>query len=541
VSGATPVRVATAIRSTRASGAPPARAVPRWARLGLIGAIGSFLAVSVWWLIADSSVLDWDSGRHVHYTWAMRTAIGEGDLLAPITLDNLNHYPPLMYLVGGIGMTIGGWQSIDSAMLATTFVFVPLLALGCWGTARLAYGELAGVLAAVFALGTPMVVSMFHTYMLDAPQAAMVAVTVWLVLASRRFERIGISALAGVAGSAAMLLKPTSVIFLGGLFVMVLGRGGWRNPRGLGAFLAVGVVLAGPWFVNHLSQVRGLTGGAVGASTGSGGGYVTFITPARWSEENFGWYAWNLLNLQLLLPLAIAFAAGTVYAIARFVRDRDPADVTPELVFGGLVSYVGMTWITLKDPRYTLPVLVYVAVLGVAWAASTARPRVRLGAAAAVVVVAAVNLIGISVGIGSSVTVEGPSASSSMLGERTVRIYRPEGFLRSAPRDDSDALRVLRDLRAEGIETIEIDPGGDTTFNPSGLGVLMSIAGLGRPERYDPENLPPDVPFVVRHQIVPGGPRPCGRLSGGAGLYVVRQQNVVVPFENYEIECPRPR
>jgi 4-amino-4-deoxy-L-arabinose transferase-like glycosyltransferase len=486
-------------------------------------------------------VLDWDSGRHVHYTWAMRTAIGEGDLLAPITLDNLNHYPPLMYLVGGIGMTIGGWQSIDSAMLATTFVFVPLLALGCWGTARLAYGELAGVLAAVFALGTPMVISMFHTYMLDAPQAAMVAVCVWLVLASRRFERVGLSALAGVAGSGAMLLKPTSAVFLVGLVATVLVRGGWRNPRGLGAFLAVGLILAGPWFVNHLSGVRGLTGGAVGASTGSGGGHVTFITPARWSEENFGWYAWNLLNLQLLAPLAIVFVAGTVYAIARFLRDRDPADLTPELAIGGLVSYLGMTWITLKDPRYTLPALVYVAVLGVAWAASGARPRLRLAAAGAVAVVAAVNLIGISTQTGSPITVEGPSASNSMLGERTVRVYRPEGFIRSAPRDDSDALRVMRDLRAEGIRTIEIDPGGDTTYNPTGVGVLMSIAGLERPATYDPENLPPDVPFVTRHPIVPGGPRPCGRLSGGAGLYVVRQPNVVVPFENYRIRCPRPR
>src|SRR6202008_563 len=183
--------------------------LPRWALLGLLGAIGAFLAVSLWWLVADASVLDWDSSRHVRNTWDMRTAISDGDLLAPITQDNINNYPPLLYLVGGIGMTIGGWQSLDSAMLALNLVFAPLLALGCWGAARQSYGELAGVLAAVFALGTPFVASMFHVYMLDVPQAAMVATTVWLLFASRRFERVGLSALAGVAGAGAMLLKPT--------------------------------------------------------------------------------------------------------------------------------------------------------------------------------------------------------------------------------------------------------------------------------------------------------------------------------------------
>lgn len=540
--------MATATRSTRPPAVDPSPSgVPRWALYSLLATIGAFLAVSVWWIVADSSILDWDSGRHVRFTWDMRTAIGDGDLLAPITQDNLNHYPPLLYLVGSLGMVIGGWQSIDSAMLAMNFVFVPLLALGCWGVARLAYGELAGVLAAVFALGTPIVVSAFHLYMLDVPQAAMVATTIWLVLLSRRFERVGISALAGAAGAGALLLKPTSVIFLTGAVAVVLLRGGWKRPAGLAAFFGVGAILCGPWYLDHWDQVRGLTSGAVAASTGppgggaggGGGPATTYITPARISDENATWYAWNLLNVQLLAPLFLAFVAGTVVAVVRFWRTRDPHDYTPELVIGGLFAYLGMTYLTLKDARYTLPALVFVAALGVAWVPAL-KPHLRKFAAGGFAAVAAVNLIGISLGIGGLVAIKGPDSPDSLLGERSVRFYSAAGYLQSAPRDDADALRVMKDLREEGIEVVELDPGGDPTFSLTGLQALVSIAGLRQPPRYDPADLAPDTPFLTRHPFGDAGPRPCGVLDDGQGFFVVRQQNVVVPFEDYEIDCPRP-
>jgi 4-amino-4-deoxy-L-arabinose transferase-like glycosyltransferase len=510
------------------------------ARLGLLGAIGAFLAVSAWWLAADSSVLDWDSGRHVFYTWAMRDAIWSGDVLAPITQtpNPTNPYPPLLYLVGTAGMAIGGRESIDAAMVAMNVVFVPLLALGCWGAARLAYGELAGALAAVFAVGTPFVASAFHLYVLDAPQAAMVAVTVWLLLASRRFERAGTSALAGASGAGAMLVKPTSAIFFAGLLAVVLVRGGWRRPRGLGAFLVVGAVLAAPWYLAHLDELSTLTGGAAGGAVSGATAAGGYVTPPRLSVKNFAWYGWNLLNVQLLAPLFIAFIAGMTVALVRFARNRRPDDLTPELFIGGLVAYLGMTYLSLKDARYTLPALVYVAALGVAWVPAV-RPSMRHAAAAALVLVAAVNLVGVSAGIGGTVAIKGPGAPPTFLGERSVRLYSSAGFVQSAPRDDGDVLHVMRALRAEGVRTVEVDPGGDHTFSVTGLQVLMSIAGLGQPAVYEPHNLPPGSRFLTRRQVTPDSPRPCGMLSGNWGLYVVRMRNVVVPFENYNIECPR--
>ena len=77
------------------------------------------------------------------------------------------------------------------------------------------------MLAAVFAFGAPIVVSTFHLYMLDVPQASLVAACVWLLLASRRFQRPGVAAPAGLAAAGAMLLKPTTVTFLAGPLLVI--------------------------------------------------------------------------------------------------------------------------------------------------------------------------------------------------------------------------------------------------------------------------------------------------------------------------------
>ena len=511
---------------------------PLWARLGLLATIAVFLAVSLWWLLADSRILDWDSGRHMFNTWAMRSALEGGDLGAPVTLDNVNHYPPLLYLVGAAGMTVAGsWQNLDAAMMAMNLVFVPLLALGCWGTARLAYGELAGVLAAIFALGAPFVISAFHLYMLDVPQAALVATTVWLLLASRRFERRGISALAGLAAAGGMLLKPTTALFLLGPVLVILARGGWRQPLGLLAFAAVPIVLAGPWYLEQYDNLLGLTKGA-STTEGTAAAGSSYVTPYRWTLENALWYGWNLVNLQLLAPLFAFFAVGLVVAVVRFARTRATEDPTPELVIGGLVSYLGATFITLKDYRYSLSVLVFVAALAVAWVPALRGIKLRV-AAGALVAVAVVNLAAVSTNTGPDVAISlAGDRKPTPLGERTLRIFNPNGYIANKPRDDSGVLEVMRGLREEGWRKLQYTTTGDLHFTDTGVAVVETIAGLELPASWNPADMEPDVPLLLRKAVEPEDPPPCARIEDGWGIYVVHQRDTTVPFEDYNLICP---
>jgi 4-amino-4-deoxy-L-arabinose transferase-like glycosyltransferase len=251
-------------------------------------AVVAFIAVTIWWLTVDTRVPDFDSGQHLIDIFTVRAEILSGNLTAPFS--DWNNYPPLGHIVGAIGTLIGGFNPA-SVVMANNLVFLPLLAFGCYGAGTIAGGRRAGLLAALFALGTPIVVSEMREIYLDVGEAAMVAVSVWAILATRRFERIWLSALAGLVCSIGMLSKQTFAVFIVGLIAAVIVRGGWRHWRGIAMFILGGAGLTLPWYVYHYSQLHGLTAGATaGGNAGAGANVANGITPPRWSQQNFGWY-----------------------------------------------------------------------------------------------------------------------------------------------------------------------------------------------------------------------------------------------------------
>jgi len=130
-----------------------------------------FLAVTAWWLKHDSRVPDFDNGKHLGDSFYYYDLLHQG-LLEPFKV--FTTYPPLLHLVGALGVAVGG-VGVRGPIMVENVVFVPLLAAGCYGAGTVAAEgrRLGGLLAVVFALGTPMVVSQLHVMMLDAPEAAM--------------------------------------------------------------------------------------------------------------------------------------------------------------------------------------------------------------------------------------------------------------------------------------------------------------------------------------------------------------------------------
>jgi 4-amino-4-deoxy-L-arabinose transferase-like glycosyltransferase len=506
---------------------------PWWAALaGLV-----FIGVTIWWLTQDNRVPDFDEGMHLFDAIVVRNQLASGQLTAPFTA--FNNYPPLVHLVGGIAFLIDGIHEA-AAILAQNFVFVPALVAGCYTAGSVAYGRRAGLLAALFALGTPMIVSEMREYYVDPGEAAMVAACVGAILASRRFQRVGIAALAGVLCALGSLTKETFVLFVGGLVVVVVLRGGWRHWRGLLVFVILGGGLGLPWYVQHLTQLNVLTQGATSGGVASGNATAgAGITPSRFSSSNAAWYLWDMLNHELLVPLTLFFLIGTVVALARFARHRDPDDLTPELVIGGLVGYLGISYITLKDPRYSLPALVYVAVLGSAWIA-TASPRVRRWLTGAFGVVVVANFVAVSFGFGPTLSITFPGAPNpSLAGARVITFYSPSGWLRGGPVRDGDLLGLIKGLKRLHFKHMAIDGGSANIpdFNQNGLGVLSIEAGL--PEWPDAlSGLEPRDAFLLRHFPVAGDPPPCQRLADGSGVYVEVGNPLASPFQGYQFVCP---
>jgi 4-amino-4-deoxy-L-arabinose transferase-like glycosyltransferase len=500
-----------------------------------------FLGVTVWWLTQETRVPDFDSAEHTLDAFIVHDQITSGSWTAPFTV--FNTYPPLGHLIGALGVFVGGY-STASVIFALNLVFVPLLAAGCCGVGRLVNGTRAGLLAAVFALGTPMIVSEAHEAYLDPGQAAFVAVSVWGILASRRFERWGIAALAGAATGLAMMTKETTPVFLAGVLLIAIARGGWRRWRGLLAYVVALGVLAGPWYVYHRTELHQLFLAHSSQANGAEPNPLGGAYPTPFSLKSLSWYFWDAANIQLHAGLLLLFMAGTVAAIRGCIRHWSSDNLYPELLGGGFVAWAGMTWLTHKDPRYSLPALVYVAVLATAWIPS-ARPRLRPWLTAALLVAIAASFASVAFGLGGTgyqARVALPGAyDKSPLGARYVTLYSTSGWLRGAPdKDDGNVLALMRGLRRAGIEGIAFCCVNPIDFNLAGLPVFAYEAGLRDrgTSAAALASLGPKDAFLLAHAPVPGDPRPCQTLRDGTGIYAELGNPLIKQFSQYTFICP---
>jgi hypothetical protein len=516
------------------------------ARLAAAAVVAS-LGVTVWWLTQDTRVADFYSASQAHFAFIVRDEVARGDIFRPLT--EWDNYPPLGRIIGAIGVFLGG-HSIHAVQLALDLIFIPALALGCYGVGRLVAGTRAGLLAALFALGAPMIVSESHEVYLDPLQAALVALSVLAILASRRFERTRMAALAGLLSALAMLAKETTPIFLAGVILVALARGGWRNLRGVAAYAGALVVLGAPWYLGHLGKLNSLVGTTANPPPKLAAA-VHAATPSHASFENVSWYFWDAANPQLRAPLLALLIVGTIAAIRSAIVDRRPENLHAELLGGALVSYVGISLITIKDPRYSLPALVYMAVLATSWIPAL-RPSLRAVLTAVLVAAVAVSFISVDFGVGgrgyaARVALSGANPEKPP-GQRFFTAYATTGWLRGSPQsDDGDVLALMRGLRRAGVRAVTsccglerpeagIDGGAEREdFNTIGLLVMAHEAGLQYAQQQT-ELRPTDV-FLALHAPIPGAP-PCQRLHDGTGIYAILGNPVGKPFSRYTFICP---
>jgi hypothetical protein len=506
--------------------------LPRWSAAAWAAAAVSvaFVAVTCWWLDRDHSIPVFDAGMHLGFAIDVYERLSSGHLASALTASR--PYPPLTYIVGALGIFIGG-VGVAPPIIALNLVFVPLLALGCYKVGRIAFGPLAGLLAVVFALGCPLIIEEFHEFMLDAPEAAMVAVAVWAVLASERFLRVGVSALAGVTVGLGLLSKETFAYFLAGVVLVTAVRGGRRAWRGIAAFAAIVLVIALPWYLNQLSTVHQLASEALGPSTLANLG----IAPPRFSRANLEWYFWSVVNWQLFLPLFAFAAAGWVWAVAGFARRRPVSDFASELTLGALISWAALTETYVHDARYSIPLTVYLAVFGAGWVASLPRAP-QIATALALAAVALANTLGVGFGVGPYVA----STSSNVSYEQQpgrVTFYANYGLWLGPPARDGDLLGLLRALRREGVHEVRWSSEDEleSNFSLQGITVLARIAGLRVPSKPVDPATASRVVAVLRHGGLEAGfASPCTILHDGAGVWLRRGGSRGVNAWDY---CPR--
>lgn len=494
---------------------------PRRYALATIGVTVGFIALTCWWLTQDRSIPIFDAGYHLGRAIETRDLIRSGHLLRPFT--KFSFYPPLVYLIGGLAALAGG-VSVASPIIGENVVFVSLLTLGCYQTGRLLFGARAGLLAAVFALGSPLLIAQFHVFMLEAPETALVAVSIWLLLASEDFARTRIAACAGIAVGCGLLVKEQFPFFVAGIVLVALARGGWRNWAGLALFCLITLVVGTPWYLDHFSQLGKISHFAAANLPGAPAGNY----PRTISGANLTWYAWSTLNVQLYAALCALALVGTVWTVIAFARRAIPGRTSLELLAGAFIAWLAITLTPHHDLRYGLPLLAYLAVLGTGWIAHSSR-TLRLLAAAVLALAVAANTLATTFGVGGRSEVKlvaSPPTNTQAFPDRIV-LYSSAGFLVAGPKRDGDLPGLLRALRRQGVRVLtftnlENAGGGPPDFSTSGLNALSLIAGLRPSGETALVGQRPRVVELLHQSIHADTPPPCTRLSDGTGVWVVR-------------------
>lgn len=457
-------------------------AISTEARIAAVAAV-LFVAISIWWVLADNRLPGGgDPGRHLREAIDVADHLRDGDYLAPLTYDSRDPfaYPPLVRSLGAavelLGLPLHDWGPI-----AINLIFVPLLAGGCYLTGSLVFGRFAGALAAIFALGSAMVLQLFHVYLLDAPVAALVAISCWALLASDDLRDRRRAALAGALIGVAMLVKPTAPVFLLGPLALILIRGGWRRGGSLALLAGAAVVVAGPHYLVNLGEYVRLSGEATVASTDpwtQAFGW-TFDGWSRFGLESLTWYGWAAVNTQYLAPLMILFAAGLLACVTRFRHRRH----VPDLLAGLVVGYLALTMLAVHDPRYTLPLVVFVAVVATGWIANIRRDWLAAAGLGLLSLGVALNLAA-NLGLVGTLKVTMPGDDpDDLIHPGALTIADKRGYVVGEPRGDRAWEELFSTASEAGVESarIEIQESAIWGTDTAGFETMANQYGIATP------------------------------------------------------------
>ncbi len=337
--------------------------------------------------------------------------------------------------------------------------------------------------------------------------------------------------LAGALLGVALLVKTPAPVFLAGPVVVMLARGGWREWRNLGFFALAAFAVAAPYYLVHLGDYVAL---GTEATAGSDDPWTkqfgwTYEGWDRLSPDSFAMYMWSAVNTQYLLPLLALFAVGLVSAI-RSVRERR---YIPELLAGLAVGYLAMTLLSVHDPRYTLPLIVYVSVIATGWIATAERGWIRNAGAAFLGVVIALNIATSSLGLLDTVKIQLPG-SEPATGEITqivdpgaLTVLDTRGYVVGGPRSDPFWEQLVDAAEEDGVSTSGISVIQGATWGTDSLGfdVLAHENGVGDTFFDDEPPLSPDLEVKAWwtaeiYCVEDGGclAPPCGAVEDGVVL-----------------------
>jgi 4-amino-4-deoxy-L-arabinose transferase-like glycosyltransferase len=254
-----------------ATGGRPEGWFARLAPWLLIGGLVVFHAVNNWlWLDKNVTLTGWDRPRH------LAQSITYARMLSPITLRSLfdvmvwdSIRPPLFPASASILYWLFGWSSDVATMV--NVIYMAILLAATYGIGKRWGGRWLGMASVALLACFPMFYAMSRYFYLEFGLTALVALSVFLLLATDCFQRRGLSLLFGLSLGLGLLTKRTFAVFVVGPVIVAILASGllpafWQRLRQRPhlywkkALLALlgGLALAALWYFPNRETVRAL-------------------------------------------------------------------------------------------------------------------------------------------------------------------------------------------------------------------------------------------------------------------------------------------
>ena len=309
------------------------------------------IITNILWFFLGHKPLHWDSADHLSYSLDTYKALKGSSSFSALLINLLDvswYYPPLVYWASIPFYAVAGTGEF-AGFLEMTF-FLSLLVVSVYQIGKRTYNAETGLFGA-FCIGMfPITLQYGREYMLDLPLAAMCAATVYSLVRTNDFSSRNNCIKFGVMFGLGMLTKWTFILFLAPpilYFLMEGFRKATKKYRIAVNFLLaaiVSLVISLPWYMRNIVQI--LSNRLNELERGD----LSLI------ENTF--YYLSIIPSQISYLLAFLFiAAIIIFFKSNFAFHRK----LPLYWFIG--SYVLITIISFKLPRFSIPLLIPLSLL----------------------------------------------------------------------------------------------------------------------------------------------------------------------------------
>ncbi len=183
---------------------------PLWALLSLL----SFHLLANWvWLSSNVTLVGWDQPSHLWKSLVCNDLLRQLNptpLFQAIVLDEFR--PPLLFFSIAVFHRLFG-LSTDVALMSNS-PYLALLLFSTYGIGKRIYDKSVGLLAAFLVSTFPLLFSLSRTSYFDFPLAALVSLSIYLLLLSNGFRDRRYSLLLAISLGLGMLMKQSFIAFL---------------------------------------------------------------------------------------------------------------------------------------------------------------------------------------------------------------------------------------------------------------------------------------------------------------------------------------